>query len=292
MTAFTGGISNSGSIVAAAYGIVVTQVSAFAGGVTNNGKISAGGVSGAIFVNNVGNFSGGIVNAAGALISAQTSGIGAVGVSTFAGGISNKGTIFAAKSGIFAGNDAVFLGGISNSGKIRRRPATETADTRSKAGRRIRRPAQMPSAGGGVTNTGTISAPGATGIGIVGVSLFQGFASGGNVNQASVMVGTIAGGVRNAGTISAGDGISNGGTISAGSTGILTVNVVTFASGIKPTAETWARTTVESNICTKCAVSLIAARASKNASKVPDPAARTASTRCSSARISPEEPAM
>src|SRR6185437_10399871 len=37
-----------------------------------------------------------------------------------------------------------------------------------------------------------------------------------------------------------------------------------------PAAETWARTTVESNICTKCAVSLIAARASKKASKVPD----------------------
>jgi hypothetical protein len=37
-----------------------------------------------------------------------------------------------------------------------------------------------------------------------------------------------------------------------------------------PAAETWARTTVESNICTKCAVSLIAARPSKNASKVPD----------------------
>ena len=36
-----------------------------------------------------------------------------------------------------------------------------------------------------------------------------------------------------------------------------------------PAAETWARTTVESNIWTKCAVSLIAARASKNASKVP-----------------------
>ena len=30
------------------------------------------------------------------------------------------------------------------------------------------------------------------------------------------------------------------------------------------------RTTVESNICTRCAVSLIAAKASKNASKVPD----------------------
>jgi hypothetical protein len=34
-----------------------------------------------------------------------------------------------------------------------------------------------------------------------------------------------------------------------------------------PAAETSAHTTVESNICTKCAVSLIAARASKNASR-------------------------
>ena len=37
-----------------------------------------------------------------------------------------------------------------------------------------------------------------------------------------------------------------------------------------PAAETWARTTVESNICTRCAVSLMAASASKKASKVPD----------------------
>ena len=39
---------------------------------------------------------------------------------------------------------------------------------------------------------------------------------------------------------------------------------------LAPAAETWARTTVESNICTGCAVSLIAASASKKASKVPD----------------------
>ena len=37
-----------------------------------------------------------------------------------------------------------------------------------------------------------------------------------------------------------------------------------------PAAETWARTTVESNICTRSAVSLNAANASKKASKVPD----------------------
>ena len=39
---------------------------------------------------------------------------------------------------------------------------------------------------------------------------------------------------------------------------------------LAPAAETWARTTVESNICTRCAVSLIVASASKKASKVPD----------------------
>ena len=59
-----------------------------------------------------------------------------------------------------------------------------------------------------------------------------------------------------------------------------------------PAAETWARTTVESNICTKCAVSLIAARHRRTLRKFQiGSAARTASTRCSSARISPEEPA-
>ncbi|MFZ3361777.1 MAG: hypothetical protein WA177_23775, partial [Xanthobacteraceae bacterium] len=37
-----------------------------------------------------------------------------------------------------------------------------------------------------------------------------------------------------------------------------------------PAAETWARTTVRSNICAGCAVSLNAAGASKKTSKVPD----------------------
>jgi hypothetical protein len=36
-----------------------------------------------------------------------------------------------------------------------------------------------------------------------------------------------------------------------------------------PAAETWARTTVESNICTRCAVRLIEASASKKASNTP-----------------------
>ena len=38
---------------------------------------------------------------------------------------------------------------------------------------------------------------------------------------------------------------------------------------LAPAAETWARATVESNICTKCALSLSAASASKKASKMP-----------------------
>src|SRR6476660_3455394 len=41
-----------------------------------------------------------------------------------------------------------------------------------------------------------------------------------------------------------------------------------------PAAETWARTTVESHICTKCAVSLIAARASRNFRKTDCPRVR------------------
>ena len=36
-----------------------------------------------------------------------------------------------------------------------------------------------------------------------------------------------------------------------------------------PAADTWARTTVLSNICTMCAVSLVSARSWKNASKTP-----------------------
>jgi hypothetical protein len=45
---------------------------------------------------------------------------------------------------------------------------------------------------------------------------------------------------------------------------------LTMLPPFAPAAETWARTMVESNICTRCAVSLIAASASKKASKVPD----------------------
>jgi hypothetical protein len=38
---------------------------------------------------------------------------------------------------------------------------------------------------------------------------------------------------------------------------------------LAPAAETWARTTVASNICTRCAVRLIPASASKKASNTP-----------------------
>jgi hypothetical protein len=59
-----------------------------------------------------------------------------------------------------------------------------------------------------------------------------------------------------------------------------------------PAAETWARTTVRSNICAGFAVSLNAAGASKKTSKVPTgSSARTASRRCSNGQIFPEEPA-
>ncbi len=60
-----------------------------------------------------------------------------------------------------------------------------------------------------------------------------------------------------------------------------------------PAAETWAPTTVESNICARRAVSLIAASASKKASNVPDRLKRQNrfQTRCSNAKTFPGEPA-
>ena len=59
-----------------------------------------------------------------------------------------------------------------------------------------------------------------------------------------------------------------------------------------PAAETWARTTVESNICTRCAVPLMAASASKKASNVPARLNRQNRFQTlSNARTFPEEPA-
>ena len=178
-------------------------------------------MSGAIFVNNVSNFSGGIVNAANGLISAQTSGIGAVGVSTFAGGIANKGTIF---------------GGYNRHLCLRRfhvsrRHQQQRQDHCDRHGDGIIVSSVAvfgdASAGGGITNTGTISAPGATGIGIVGVSLFQGavtnagtvFASkrGIDVNNVVVFGTTKFGGVTNSGKISASHtGVFAGGQLTSG----------------------------------------------------------------------------
>jgi hypothetical protein len=203
-----------------------------------------------------------------------------VGVSLFQGAVTNAGTVFASKRGIDVNNVVVFgttkFGGVTNSGKISASHtgvfaggqltsgAAETLQVFSGAirnngtisagvGRGIflggiatgsDTLVTLATPAGGITNTGRIVA----GNGALGIEV-GGFASGGNVNQASVMVGTIAGGVRNAGTISAGDAILVGGqtatrgavTISlfsggVGNTGVISATEDGIVVGAKHTA--------------------------------------------------------
>jgi hypothetical protein len=127
-------VGSHGTISAGSSAIVVTNTTTFAGGITNSGTISAGHSHDGIFVSNTSIFSGGIRNAASGRIAAGASGIEVKLVTTFAGGISNAGTISASdfsRVGIYLSKDAVF---------------------------------GSSSAGGRITNTGTISSGAGAGI--------------------------------------------------------------------------------------------------------------------------------
>lgn len=124
---FSGGISNSGSITASAYGIKVESYATFQGGIVNESgaTISAGG-DGIIVEGGITSFDGGITNSG--TITGSGAGIALGGVSTFSGDVSNSGTISVSHpSGVFAiGNptgiavDDIgdFAGDIANSGSI------------------------------------------------------------------------------------------------------------------------------------------------------------------------------
>ncbi|WP_294534478.1 hypothetical protein, partial [uncultured Rhodoblastus sp.] len=214
---FTGGISNAGAI-SGGYGVFVygnpSDVSIFSGGINNSGTISAG-----------------------------HTGIGVEYVANFAGGIGNSGTISAtARDGILVRGVTTFAGGISNGGKISASYGISVSSV-SQFG--------SSSAGGGITNTGTISA-GLTGIVIsYYVANFAGGISNSGVISAVDAgiylddVPNFSGGITNTGTISTGKtgiylygsgsfsgGISNGGLITAGYSGIELYNVTNFFNGI------------------------------------------------------------
>ena len=124
LTAFLGGIVNSGTILATGSGVFggdgivaggqasrgAVTLSYFSGGITNNGAISAhadGIVAGGQIVSGgsakVSTFLGGITNLGGGTISAGETGIYLNSAQTFSGGITNFGSISGGQDGIYVG---------------------------------------------------------------------------------------------------------------------------------------------------------------------------------------------
>jgi hypothetical protein len=145
-------------------------------------------------------FSGDIRSAASGRIAAGSSGIEVKLVTTFAGGISNAGTILVSnfsRVGIYLSKDVLF---------------------------------GSSSAGGGITNTGTIFSASGAGIDLFNVTTVFGSI----VNRGKIIAGhggidVTSGTVFGAGSVAG--GITNSGTISAGHTGIY-VNATTFLGKI------------------------------------------------------------
>jgi uncharacterized protein with beta-barrel porin domain len=240
---FAGGIGNSGLIASTGVGILVAHVGSFVGGISNGGTITSTNVLGhdGIVVESVTNFGssstgGGITNTG--KISLTSTGILVFNVSTFAGGITNSGSISASVfGGIAVYGGTTFANGITNSGMI----------TGSRSGIFVK---NVSTFSGGIANSGHIS--GSFGIGIYGGSIFSGnivnsstgtiagaFANGvGGSGIGVSSISTFAGGINNAGRISAsnygiavsnmaqfgensaGGGIVNSGTITVTSAGV------------------------------------------------------------------------
>jgi hypothetical protein len=194
-------VGGHGTISAGSTAILVESTTKFAGGITNSGAISAGTSNDGIFVNNVSSFSGGIRNNSGGRIAAGSSGIEVKLVTTFTGGISNAGTISStrlSRVGIYLSMDAVF--GAS-------------------------------SGGGGIMNTGTISAAGGAGIDLFKVTtVFGSIVNAGKIIAAhgGIDVSTVS--VFGAGSTAG--GITNAGTIAAGHTGVFVSAATTFLGKI------------------------------------------------------------
>ena len=177
----TGGITNTGAISVSAgkfaNGIKLVT-STVAGGLANAGTIGAsGGNSGAGIVLQSGVVSGGITNT-GAIAANGNTGLGILisAGSTVTGGIVNSGAI-STSAGKFANGIEIVMseldGGISNAGVI-----TASAPNGEAVGIRVGirnsglvSPVSFPD---GITNTGSITASGKTGIGILSATPIQG----------------------------------------------------------------------------------------------------------------------
>ena len=148
-SAFSAGISNSGTVSGGAEGIYVSGVTQFgtgaSGGISNSGTISAGGYG--IYVYDVTTFFGGISNSG--TISAGHAGIDVESVTTFSGGITNSGTISSAGTyGIYMSTPARSWAGSATPARSRATMASMSSGVTQFG---------SSSAGGGITNSGTIS---------------------------------------------------------------------------------------------------------------------------------------
>ena len=220
-TFLTGGFVNTNLISGTANGISVLSDSTIAGAIVDSGTIRA--TKDDILVSG-GVVSGGIQVGSHGTISAGSSAIVVTNTTTFAGGITNSGTISAGHShdGIFVSNTSIFSGGIRNA-----------ASGRIAAGASGIEVKLVTTFAGGISNAGTISASDFSRVGIY-------------LSKDAVFGSSSAGGgITNTGTISSGAGagidlfnvttvfgsIVNKGKIIAGHGGIDVSTVTVFGSG-------------------------------------------------------------
>jgi outer membrane autotransporter protein len=215
----TGGVTNTGTITSSGTtgrGIAVLSDPTFTGGITNSGTISTR--SNAIRVDTVSTFSGNISNSGSLSITLNTvAALFVLNTTTFAGSIANSGTITTPTGpnplGIRVSNVGTITGNVTNSGTI-----TSRSDISIEA---------FGTLAGGVTNTGTIAADNR------GIVILNGTSFGGGILNSGSITATNSNGIRvtNIGTISG--GIANlGGTISSRSNSIYVVNGTSFSGGI------------------------------------------------------------
>jgi|GEM_PF-786310 len=255
VSAFSGGITNSGLIGAGEVGIVVgglalrggsVTISTFLGGISNSGTIGAGlagilvgtvdsgigtvtvstfsgGITntseifafGGIVVDQVVNFINGNISNSGTIFAGSGGGIVVNAVTNFTGNISNNGTIQASGTGIVVDNTATFTGSISNSGTI---AVGETGIV-------VGCSCGISTFAGNIINSGTIQASG-IGILVTHVTTF----TGGIANSGMIGAGATGIAVNNVAIFSG--NISNAGTISSTGTGIRVVIISTFTGGL------------------------------------------------------------
>ena len=240
------GITNSGTgtITGSAEGLAIESGSTLSGGINNSGSIIATATTGkAIVLSTASELNGGIINSG--LISGVKEGIG-VYASSLSDGITNSGTgtITGSAEGLAIESGSTLSGGINNSGSIIATATTGKAIVLSTASE----------LNGGIINSGLISGV-KEGIGVYASSLSDGITNSGTGTITGSAEGlaiesgsTLSGGINNSGSIIAtattgkaivlstsselNGGINNSGTISGTRYAVFVDSTSTLTGGI------------------------------------------------------------